>query len=452
MHIETARPPVIDTILSQLSDTYQITKQREGIHVTDCIYCLTPDTKILRADLTWYPIGDAKVGDKLVGIDEDRERPRARRKMKPSYIIDVKKRPAECLAIQTSNGALLKATPDHLWLVARPGQRQYEWMQTDELYQGCRLYHLTEPWEKDTSWESGYLAGACDGEGCASKGVVAFSQKPNEMLRLFKHYLDEHGFHHYSQMNYNDVTVVRLGGVDCAMKFLGTVRPPRLLQKDIWDRKEPRQMAYREKVMVETVFSLGWREVVTLETSSHTFNAEGFWTHNCLRKAFWNKTDPLPATLKESLYYLTGLGLQDALFSASSPQPLLVDGIYMSPDYYKNGVLLELKTTMMGQKRLDAYDFPEGWLKQMMCYCYGYNLNQAVLMVIMLMRREYPLSYVFTFTDEELAENWEKVKETARELSYHLNAMDTVPTSMGSDWECRDCRYRLRCELMKGGQ
>lgn len=171
----------------------------------------------------------------------------------------------------------------------------------------------------------------------------------------------------------------------------------------------------------------------------------------CLRKAFWNKTDPLPPTLTESLYYLTGLGLQDALFSASSPHAIQVDGIWMSPDYLKDGVLLELKTTMMGQKRLDAYDFPEGWIKQIKAYCYGYKLNQAVLMVIMLLKREYPLSYVLTFTGEELKENWMWIKARGLLLQTCLNN-NVVPGEKGFDFECNSCRYRLRCMMHEGGK
>jgi len=166
----------------------------------------------------------------------------------------------------------------------------------------------------------------------------------------------------------------------------------------------------------------------------------------CLRKAFWNKTDPIKASPQETLYFLFGLGLQDALIKSCPSQPIIVDGIWMSPDYYKDDVLAELKTTMIGQKRLDAYDFPEGWVKQLMCYCYGYKVNRAVLIVVTLIRREL-FTYVLSFTDEELCLNWSWILGRAFTLRTSLDS-NLVPDEQGSDWECNSCRYRLRCSLL----
>ncbi|TMA43761.1 MAG: radical SAM protein, partial [Deltaproteobacteria bacterium] len=35
-----------------------------------CVYCLGPETPILHADMTWRPIGEARLGDELVAFDE----------------------------------------------------------------------------------------------------------------------------------------------------------------------------------------------------------------------------------------------------------------------------------------------------------------------------------------------------------------------------------------------
>ena len=180
-----------------------------------------------------------------------------------------------------------------------------------------------------------------------------------------------------------------------------------------------------------------------------SMSREGIHTTDCLyclRKAFWNKTNPLLPTPQETMYYLSGLGLQAALLKSFSSLPISVDGIWMSADYTDNNTLLELKTTMIGRKRLDAYDFPEGWIKQIMAYCYGYKRNSAVLLVVTLLRREL-LSYVLTFTDKELEENWEMIKHRAAELQDCLDS-SKVPMSKGFDFECPECRYRLRCLLL----
>ena len=166
----------------------------------------------------------------------------------------------------------------------------------------------------------------------------------------------------------------------------------------------------------------------------------------CLRKAFWNKTAPLLPTPQETMYYLSGLGLQDALLRSIPSQPIMVDGIWMSPDYLDDNTLLELKTTMIGQKRLDAFDFPEGWVKQLMAYCYGYKRNSAILLVLTLLKREM-FSYVLTFTDEELEENWSWIRMRTASLMMALNS-GVVPRERGFDFECNNCRYRLRCSLL----
>src|SRR5713101_161874 len=33
-----------------------------------CTYCLGPETPVLRADMTWVPIGNLRIGDDLVGF------------------------------------------------------------------------------------------------------------------------------------------------------------------------------------------------------------------------------------------------------------------------------------------------------------------------------------------------------------------------------------------------
>lgn len=165
----------------------------------------------------------------------------------------------------------------------------------------------------------------------------------------------------------------------------------------------------------------------------------------CLRKTFWNKTCPLPPAPIESMHFLVGLGLQDTLLGKPSPSPKIRDGIWVSADYLEAGMYLELKTTMMGEKRLNDHDFPEGWIKQLKAYCYVYERHSIVLLVFPLLSKKV-LSYVFTFTDEELAENWDWIWTRARELEICLEKSE-LPKSKGFDFECKDCRYRLRCQV-----
>ena len=123
----------------------------------------------------------------------------------------------------------------------------------------------------------------------------------------------------------------------------------------------------------------------------------------CLRKAYWNQVSPLPPTKLETLYFLLGLGLQQALLGGDNPSVAELDGILISPDYWEDGVLGELKTTRMGVKRLEE-GLPDGWVKQMKGYAHVLGVSQCFLIVIPIIRPE-EVPFVLSFEKEELEEN-----------------------------------------------
>ena len=165
----------------------------------------------------------------------------------------------------------------------------------------------------------------------------------------------------------------------------------------------------------------------------------------CLRKTFWNKLDPLPPSPDELLYFLLGLGLQEALLGGDNQSAAECDGILVSPDYWKNGVLGELKTTRMGEKSINEKGLPDGWVKQMMAYAYVLGVKQAFLIVLPLIKVDI-LSYVLTFEQGELEENWDRIVKRIRELEYSL-ATKTVPSGEWGGWQCKSCRFNYRCQV-----
>src|SRR5215813_9747311 len=82
-----------------------------------CIYCLSPDTPVLYADLCWRPIGSIQVGDVIAGFDEHPE-PGRTRKLRMAVVEAVRwsKRPTLRLVGERSEVA---TTAEHLWLQAR---------------------------------------------------------------------------------------------------------------------------------------------------------------------------------------------------------------------------------------------------------------------------------------------------------------------------------------------
>jgi hypothetical protein len=163
----------------------------------------------------------------------------------------------------------------------------------------------------------------------------------------------------------------------------------------------------------------------------------------CLRKAYWDKVDSLPPTEEELLYFLLGLGLQET-FHTDSVGEMELDGVLLNPDFESaKGTPVELKTTRIGRKRLDSYDFPKHWIRQLMGYCYALGVTEGDLLIFTLIQPEL-LNYHIEFTATEIGENWGRVLGKAEALRLAI-ATDILPVRTSEDWECKSCRYRLRC-------
>jgi hypothetical protein len=147
------------------------------------------------------------------------------------------------------------------------------------------------------------LAAAVDGEGCliqrrargagwkqpVDNGVVnrlVFAQNDNAMLAHVKASLDEEGFHfeakereHVGSDQWKPTTHVALTHRRDLLRFLGQYRPVRLLPQ--LDLELLGTINSGQTVrLIEKEF-VGLREVVAMETTTHTFIAEGLASHNC---------------------------------------------------------------------------------------------------------------------------------------------------------------------------
>jgi DNA repair photolyase len=126
-----------------------------------CVYCLSPDTLILYADLVWRPIGDASVGDELVGFDEEPTE-LGYRYLRRSVVEAVcwSRRPTR--RIITDRGEVA-ATADHRWL--RQGRDW--WVRTRNLRPGgrLRLLPIEQPAEVACEdYRTGYITGVTVGD------------------------------------------------------------------------------------------------------------------------------------------------------------------------------------------------------------------------------------------------------------------------------------------------
>jgi hypothetical protein len=261
-------------------------------------YCLSPDTRVLTADLRWRPIGDVKIGDKLIAFDENSpigEQIGNKRQWRCATVEKADPLNLPCYKIYFEDGTEIIASADHRWLTHT--ENEYKWRATKDLVtprhrpgRPTKIAKLLDVWEENRSWDAGYLAGAYDGEGsisqierpeCNGKCVrLGYSQKQNDMLEQTAKSLAACGFKftRTEKIKEKVFTYYLQGGRPETLRFLGQIRPRRILKNFKPDMLGVMYQKYA--VAVERIEDVGVQPVIGLKTSTGTFVAEGFASHN----------------------------------------------------------------------------------------------------------------------------------------------------------------------------
>jgi hypothetical protein len=179
-----------------------------------------------------------------------------------------------------------------------------KWVPSSHLQRGDRASRLVlafPPWAALSDWESGYLAGFLDGEGSVSFSLrhvtVSFSQAANPALALAVEILQKRGFavggvhRAYVPKKGGSQPIHHVyvkGGLRDALRLLGQVRPPRLLERfaehaTIGDTPK---LHGAQGVRVVEKEAIGRRKVVSIETSTGTLVADGYVCANNSRAQF----------------------------------------------------------------------------------------------------------------------------------------------------------------------
>ena len=259
-------------------------------------HCLALGTKVLTDSLQWAPIEELQPGDGLIAFDENSPAPGKRRKFRKATVEATRRLMLPCYELEFDDGTTVTAAYDHLWLMARATHGRC-WVRTDQLRAGAerasKMYKLFDVWKEDHSWEAGYLAAAFDGEGWIDGNAnhirkLGFAQRSNEMLDMTARILKEKGFGnirqylHSSKSGYGDNPVynIVLNTRRESVRFLGTMRPQRLLGKFHPDRLGAVNGSPHVTLVRKTF--VGDREVIALQTDTRTYIAEGLPSHNCI--------------------------------------------------------------------------------------------------------------------------------------------------------------------------
>ena len=273
-------------------------------------YCVAPDTRVLRADLRWVRADELIEGTEIVAFDEEAPGGKgSRRKWRKATVMRTGRRNLNRRRIVT-DGATVTVSDEHLFLCALrapsgaarghgiqarsespgvPGNGQ-RWVRADRLQPGDQIVFLCAPWATGSTHLHGYLKGIADGEGWvdSASAQIGIAQKPGVVLDEIGEALAALGF--AAQLGFASGerrtmkwSVTSIG--EC-LKFLGEVRPTRLLQKadGIYDGRMlaggSKKTGRPTAATVLAIDDVGVGPVVTIETSTRTLITEGLCSHN----------------------------------------------------------------------------------------------------------------------------------------------------------------------------
>jgi Rad3-related DNA helicase len=257
------------------------------------VTCLEPKTRILTADLKWVPAGSIRTGEALLAFDEHAPKGKGYcRSWRKSIVERAELIKCECVKVTLEDGRSIICSKNHSWLTH--GGKTMRWVTAANLRYGQKnashLMGVIEPWEVGSTWKHGYLAAAFDGEGHITQRMksglknrrglrLTFTQNDNCMLRAVENFLVDLGFRYRRNGNAGrEVLHVNVHRKENALRFLGEVRPTRLLRK--FDIAMLGKFSLLKRFRVIDVEDVGRQTVAFIQTTTGTFIAEGLASHN----------------------------------------------------------------------------------------------------------------------------------------------------------------------------
>ena len=279
---------------------------REVICDLNAYICLEPGTPIWGADLHYRPVGTLAVGDKVMAFDEysggahsgGRGCSRYRR-WKVATVTATRRVVKRCFKLTMSDDTEFVCSAEHQWLTAgkRSGSLSWTWTKAADLVpvqghgercngQSSYLLKPAPSPPQGHDFIDGWLGGMADGEGHmnVSKSMqLTIVQNPGRVQSLIAERLRAKGYEFSERPAHGTIATVLTGGSrDSSLRFLVEARPERLVDRFV-ERCGDVSIYGRKHNGVQLVEKqeLGMREVVALETDSHTFIAAGYASHNC---------------------------------------------------------------------------------------------------------------------------------------------------------------------------
>ncbi len=263
-------------------------------------FCLDPSTRILTAALTWVPIADLAPGEEIISVDEYplTKGKGSARKMRTATVQAAVKVQRQAYRIVFDDGRSVVCTGQHPWLSRKAGS-ECDWRKIEngnkkKLTVGTRVRWITKPWDKP-DYEDGWFGGVLDGEGSislpkAGSAEINASQRHGVVWDRIIAYARDRGYSARVESDkaerknkYGKSPVLKLcfSRIDELFRLIGQTRPTRFIENRFWEGKHlPGKRSGVGWAKIVSIEPLGERAMIDLQTSSGTYIAEGFVSHN----------------------------------------------------------------------------------------------------------------------------------------------------------------------------
>ena len=285
-------------------------------------FCFHPETKILKADLSWVEIDKLKVGDEIIATDEKvLGGAGSSRKMRTAIVQNKWDVYEEALKLTMDDGRALILTPEHRMLCKVRGATHTVWREAKDIRFDDEIRFITKLWDSG-SYEDGWIGGMIDGEGClrAKKNAGAeltISQVDGYVWDRTLKYFGNNNYSYRIEVDRRDsgnsskfgskpVNKLVISRMDELFRLLGKVRPSRFKGKNWWEDKKFPNNGWSKVVKIEL---LPKQRMIDLQTSEKTFIVEGFVSHNSTAMVgyFYHDTITNPGTTTALIGYNSDL-------------------------------------------------------------------------------------------------------------------------------------------------
>lgn len=256
--------------------------------------CFAAGHKVLCGDLHWKNIEDIRVGDILVGIDENIKRGQSYRGrdrvLRKALVEATRVSPKACLQFVLDSGVTLTVSKEHPFLVRDKHRAAWRW-ETAQWIQAnshkkiqlrglCSVYTDTKPRE----W--GKLAAYIDGEGCVRDDLIQITQQAGtDIHKDMEKTLRNLGIPYRTApyklkgLAKKPVTNISITGMQHLIRIQQLACPVKMTRKPawIWENKCPKGKIFS----VMDIKDAGVQKVYSIQTTTKTYVCEGVFSHNC---------------------------------------------------------------------------------------------------------------------------------------------------------------------------